>query len=245
MKRSPWEDREFVTDSLRSIDRQFLPGTKQEVAFLEKELELVPGAAIVDLGCGAGRHSIELAIQGYRMTGLDISDKMLQAAEERSIAENAKVEFAKCDLRQISSFFNGREAIFDGAICICESGYGVLGWSEDLKFLRDIYALLKNESKLILTTFNGIRKYRGNHIIAGSFDYIKGTTFWETPDDWPGKEKLEEEERVYIPSEVSMMFKLAGFVDIEILGCTSGAFGRQNLRPDDIEMMVIGSKHDG
>lgn len=53
----------------------FTKNTLYEVDFLLEELQLSPGARILDIGCGTGRHSIELAKRGYRMTGLDRSSR--------------------------------------------------------------------------------------------------------------------------------------------------------------------------
>ena len=52
---------------------EFTKNTVREVDFLLEELELPPGASILDVGCGTGRHSIELAKRGYTLTGVDLS----------------------------------------------------------------------------------------------------------------------------------------------------------------------------
>jgi len=47
---------------------------------------------------------------------------------------------------------------------------------------------------------------------------------------------------MYTPSEIVMMFDVAGFKKTEIYGCSPGDFARRTLAPDDIEMMVIAAK---
>jgi len=47
---------------------------------LIEEFALKPGAAILDVGCGTGRHSVELAKRGYKVTGIDLSAEMLKEA---------------------------------------------------------------------------------------------------------------------------------------------------------------------
>ncbi len=242
LSRNPWENEVFATESLESIDRQFLPGTKQEVEFIEKELDLSAGSSILDLGCGAGRHSIELAQHGFHVTGIDISEKMLEEAGKRAFDRETSVDFIRCDLLSLSNHFNDRDVLFEGAICICESGLGSPGWEKDLKLLRNIHGLLSNNAKMILTTYNGLRKYRGDRVNTKCFDFLTGTVHWKVPDDWHGNEKLCEDQRVYIPSEMKILFEIAGFTEIEILGCKPGDFKRNKLEPDDIEMMVIGTK---
>ncbi len=54
---------------------------------------------ILDLGCGTGRFAIELAKRGYRMTGLDITDEMLEVAQRNARKEDVKVRFIKGDIR--------------------------------------------------------------------------------------------------------------------------------------------------
>jgi len=240
LKQSPWENVIYATESLEAIDRKFLPGTKHEVEFIIKELNLAIGSSILDIGCGAGRHAIELAKFDYSVTGIDISKKMIAEAKVRSQEQNVSLRLIESNMLGISKFFIDQTGVFDGAICICESGLGVLGgWQKDLSVLKVIHSLLLNKSKLILTIFNGLRKYRGERIKAKSFDFKQGSVLWQMPDDWHGGEKLKEMERVYIPSEIAMLLEIAGFRNIEILGCKPGNFQRNALDPDDIEMMII------
>lgn len=242
MSSSPWKNEIFALRSLAEIDKRFLPGTENEVDFIENELGLSEGDSVVDLGCGAGRHSIELAKRCYRVTGLDISPIMLNTARERADAEHVNIKFAVCDLRGVDDFFLGGHSLFHGAICICESGFGILGDENDLKLLKIINNLLVPGSKLILTTYNGIKKYRSDPENNRKFDLCKGTIDWETPDSWEGGEKLTEKQRIYIPSELAMLFRLSGFRNTEFYGCSAGAFDRQALKSDDIELMAVAKK---
>ena len=56
---------------------------RRAVALLVREGAVKPGARILDLACGAGRHAVELAEQGARVTGLDLSAVLLKAARSR------------------------------------------------------------------------------------------------------------------------------------------------------------------
>ena len=105
-----------------------------------------------------------------------------------------------------------------------------------------IHASLIQGSKLILTTFNGLKKYRGDRFKAKSFDFLQGLVHWQLPDDWDGEEKLEEFERVYIPAELKMLCEMAGFINVEIFSCKPGEFNRMPLDPDDTEMMIVCKK---
>lgn len=58
----------------------FAKNTVKEVDFLLEELSLQQGGSILDVGCGTGSHSIELAKRGFFVTGLDLSSGMLARA---------------------------------------------------------------------------------------------------------------------------------------------------------------------
>jgi 2-polyprenyl-3-methyl-5-hydroxy-6-metoxy-1,4-benzoquinol methylase len=62
------------------MDNVFTKYTLREVDFLLEELALQPGSSILDVGCGTGRHSIELSKRGYAVTGLDLSAETLVQA---------------------------------------------------------------------------------------------------------------------------------------------------------------------
>jgi len=74
MKDSPWMNDEFARKNISHIDEQFHTGTVQEADFISTELALEKESRLIDLGCGTGRHCIELAKKGYNVVGVDISD---------------------------------------------------------------------------------------------------------------------------------------------------------------------------
>lgn len=242
---SPWEDKEFAELSLINMDNKFLAVTEKEVDFIIKELELIEGDSIIDLGCGAGRHSIELAKKGFEITGIDISDTMLTYANKRALEAGVSdsINFIKGNLAELDKVldFKYYENSFDAALCMCESGFSVLGGlDKDIEFLKNIHKLIKPNKKVVVTMFNGLRRYVRYKEGNTNFDYISGKLIWKGPER--DGIRLEEVQRLYIPSEVIMLFKLAGFRDIKIYGCEPGKFEKQKLNIDDIEMMVIATK---
>ncbi len=87
---------------------------------------------------------------------------------------------------------------------------------------------------MILTTFNGVKKYRGERIKAKSFDFLNGLVHWQLPDDWDSTgEKLEEFQRVCIPSEMIMLCEMAGFIDIEIFDASPA-----NSKGNHLNLMI-------
>ena len=68
----PWYE-ELFTDYARTYDKEsFTQGTIQEVDFIESEIDSDKNRNILDIGCGTGRHAIELAKRGYKVTGIDL-----------------------------------------------------------------------------------------------------------------------------------------------------------------------------
>ena len=78
-------------------DNIFTKNTIQEVDFLLEELSLQQGSSILDVGCGTGRHSIELAKRGYIVTGLDLSSEMLARAADAAKSAGVTVEWIHSD----------------------------------------------------------------------------------------------------------------------------------------------------
>ncbi len=70
--------------------------------FLTREIEkiktLAPGPKALDIACGEGRNSLFLALHGFSVTGLDISDKGLEKGASRAHAMGLNVEFRRVDL---------------------------------------------------------------------------------------------------------------------------------------------------
>lgn len=78
---------ELFENSAKSYDKEpFVKGTRGEVDFIEKELVSDKSATILDIGCGTGRHAIELAKRGYSVTAVDLSRRSDRC--DRSVCES-------------------------------------------------------------------------------------------------------------------------------------------------------------
>lgn len=228
------------------FDNVFTKATVEEADFIIEELGLEPGAWILDMGCGAGRHSVELARRGYRMTGVDLSQGMLDQAAALAKDAGVDIELIKCDATE---FTPSRE--YDAAICLCEGAFSLLGledgpFEHDMAILHNINKGLKPDAKLILTALNGmtmIRQYSKEDIEAGKFDPITMTEFgsmeWEEGGE---KKSVYIRERGYVPTELVLMLHHSGFDVENVWGGTAGNWGRRMVDPDEIEIMVIGRK---
>src|SRR5688572_8280434 len=93
---------EDVADHLGSayLRYSFTKGTEQEVEFLVECLSLEPGARILDVGCGPGRHAHALGRRGFEVVGVDISERFVALARA-GVPEGTPVMFERADARSL------------------------------------------------------------------------------------------------------------------------------------------------
>ncbi len=224
----------------------FTRNTLAEVDFLIEEMKLPAGSRILDIGCGTGRHSVELARRGYRMTGVDLSAGMLAEAAKAAQAAGVDVTWVHADATRFRSHH-----LFDAAICLCEGAFSLLGMADDpvahdMAILRNIHAAVKPGAPFILTALNGMRYIRQctqEDVDKGVFDPLTLTETitaeWETPE---GKKSAVVRERGYVPSELRLILRQVGFQVEHIWGGTAGDWGRRPIKLDEIEIMVVARK---
>ena len=155
------------------LNEGYTQGTAQEVDFLEELLQLPIGARILDVGCGAGRHSLELAQRGFRTVGIDISIGLVEYAQKVVAAEHLSAEFRLEDARKLEF-----EGDFDAAICLCEGAFGLAGDDDGHRqILTGVSRALKPGATFVLTTINAFSASR-NEDAAATFDPYTATSSW-------------------------------------------------------------------
>jgi len=120
--------------------------TKAEADFIAEILDLPDGARILDVPCGTGRHSIELAQRGCRMTGVDLSDEFIAEARQAAALGELSIDWIRTDMRNLDTL-----ADFDGAFCFGNS-FGYTEHEETLNFLKAVNRSLKVGARFILET---------------------------------------------------------------------------------------------
>lgn len=225
-------------------ENAFTRNTVAEVDFLLEELAVPEGGTILDVGCGTGRHSVELAKRGYDVTGVDLSAQMLARGAENARAAGVEVVWIQADAADFSV-----GSRFDAAIGLCEGAFGLLGAGDDAiaqpaAILRNVSRSVRPEAKVLFTVLNGaamIRKYEVADIERGRFDPL---TMVEVSDYAPreGLPTLRVRERAFVPTELVVLFALAGLRVQNIWGGTAGNWGRRSIDPDEIEIMVVARK---
>ncbi len=128
---------------------------EEEVARIVELLSLPAGAAVVDLGCGRGRHAVPLSRRGYRVTGVDISEKMLKLARQRACRESVSVEWVREDMREFL-----RPDAFDACLSVFTS-FGYFGDEENERVLSNVGRSLKAGGALLLDLRNAQKGLAG------------------------------------------------------------------------------------
>ncbi len=239
---NPWE-RFFNAHAGRYMDEPFTRGTTGEVDFLVQELVLAPGASIVDVGCGTGRHAVELARRGFRATGVDISEGMLAEAREAARAAGVSVELIHADA---TTWVAPR--LFDAAVCLCEGAFSLLGAERDpddhdRAVLRSIHGALRPGAPFVLTALNAFRLIRAmsdEDVASGRFDPLMFIESYEIETEGPdGPLRIPVRERSYLPRDLVRIVEESGFLVEQVWGGTAGDWGRRSLRLDEYEIMVV------
>jgi len=241
---NPWQ--EFFDSHAPYYDQNpFTQNTVAEVDFILSIFPLLPGMSILDMGCGTGRHAVELAKRGFRVTGVDISGGMLAEARKKAEAAGVAVDWVQADAAAPLDIGAGH---FDAAISLCEGGFGLIGQGEDpvahdLAILRNISKHLKPNAPFLLTALNGyqvIRQMKDEHVEAGRFDPATMVSNYEDQWDLPeGPRVVKIHERLFIPPEMVRMLAEAGLRCDRVFGGTAGNWGQRPLSLDEIEVMYV------
>lgn len=255
MDKKPWYESLFENYGEKYDNESFTKGTIGECDFVERELDFNKSLTILDVGCGTGRHTIELTKRGYNVIGIDLSESQLARAKKKAEIDNLKIDFQHQDARNLA--FNNK---FDVAIMLCEGGFPLMETDEmNYEILKSVTKSLKGKCKFIFTTLNGlfplyhsVEEFLDSETEEGNATYRSSTfdlmTFrdyniTEFEDDLGNKKKLECNERYYAPSEISWLLKSLGYQKIDMYGAKIGGFSRKDkLTTEDFEMLVIAEK---
>lgn len=99
-----WYDEWFNTaEYLEVYKHRNESDAEKHINFILSKIELKPNAKILDMACGAGRHSILLAKKGFDVAGVDLSENLLNEAIKNSASEGLNIKFIKSDIRDFKS----------------------------------------------------------------------------------------------------------------------------------------------
>jgi len=234
----------FDRHAEKYMQEPFVKATKEEADFLIEHLRLSTSHRILDMGCGTGRHALELARRGYHVTGVDLSSGMLEQGRQAAEAQSLKtVTFLQADAEHFTT-----DTPFDFAYCVCEGSLGLIGTGSDpqehdIAVLRGLYRALKPGGRLLITVLNAmrmIRLYQPSDIEAGIFDPAS-LTETNTLSTGEGEDRVEVvlREHAFVVPELRLILEMIGFEVIHIGGGTAGSWGIRPVELDEYELLAI------
>ena len=142
-----WHDQDLFWERFGPFifTNKVIEAAPQDVEHAIAMLKLGPGARICDLCCGVGRHSLELARRGFRVTSVDRTARYLDQAKAKADAERLDIEFVHEDARDFR-----RPEAYDAVINLFTSFGYFEKPRENIAVLENIYASLKSGGKLLL-----------------------------------------------------------------------------------------------
>ncbi len=220
-----WYEDYFTADYWSYADAEYTAErTEAEVSYLAEVIERhAPGRAVLDLGCGVGRHAIGLARLGFEVTGVDVSQYALDRAAHAAADAGVRLALQRADLLGAVDSAGWGVPSADAVICV-----QAFGWGQDadqLRLLRTVRRLLSPNGLLVLdhSSVLAITRMYSAHaraeIGASSFTFSRGydpvsgrsrgQVLVERPDGTQAV--LPDDIRLYTPVEVSAMLTRAGF----------------------------------
>lgn len=241
---SSWH-RYFASAAAGYDGQPFTAATDAEVAFVCDVLALEPGASVVDVGCGTGRHAVSLAARGLRVTGVDLSPAMLARARDRAEAAGVEVELLEADARALPSI-----GPFDAAICLCEGAFclvadGVEPLEHDRSVLASIHRVLRPSARLLLTGLNAARMlaaWRSGET-EGDVDLLTLTESTEHAVDGGATVRLRE--HYHLPDTLRLLAEAVGFAVEAVWAGGAGDWRREPPTVEDYELMLLGRRSIG
>ncbi|MBN1246086.1 MAG: class I SAM-dependent methyltransferase [Anaerolineae bacterium] len=201
-----------------------------EVEAILDLLRLPPSATILDLGCGVGRHALELARRGYQVTGVDRTAAYLAEAQDRAAKEGLPDSFVAADMREFV-----RPGAFDAVLSLYTSFSYFEDPEDNLRVLENVADSLKPGGQFLL-------QMNGKEVLARIFqerDWREqdGMYFLQersVSKDWSWMNNrwiLIAEGRahesqvghwIYSASELVEMLLDCGFADVDVYGDLDG-----------------------
>jgi len=205
--------------------------TPEQVDAIVERLGLEPGARVLDVACGHGRHALRLAQRGLRVTGIDASESSLAHARLAAADAGVEIEYVQGDMRELPWADE-----FDAAINL----YTAFGYfaeeSEDERALQAVARALRPDGSFLIDTFNptalvkgfrpqGWRDLADGRVLLESREYDvrtgRSNAVWTLVGD--DRRELRHSVRAYTYPELAAMLLRAGLEPVADWGGFDGA----------------------
>jgi SAM-dependent methyltransferase len=206
--------------------------TRTQVDFVVEWLGLGPDARVLDLACGHGRHAVELARRGLRVTGLDISEPSLAIARERAAAQSVELELVAGDMRELP----WRDE-FDAVLNMWTAFGYFADEADDARVLAAVRRALRPGGSLLLDTLNVFWLARGWQahgwqelddgrlmIEDRAYDHLAGrsTAAWTVVASDGSRTEHRHSLRAYTLPELRVLLEAAGLHVVDTWGGWDG-----------------------
>jgi SAM-dependent methyltransferase len=217
-----------------------------ETDFVLSQVDLSPGARVLDVGCGPGRHSIELAQRGFDVVGIDPSAAMINAAKARALEAGVAPTF-----RQVSGESFAAVDPFDLTICLFTTLGQISQQGENRGLVQRVYEALRPGGFFVVETRQRAPTVRhlqteerfgeGEHYtdVRRRYDATTETVteIFEVVSPSSTQRYLLRY-RLYSRIELADLLEAAGFTVVASYGDYEG----HPLDPDSAMMLLIGQK---
>jgi cyclopropane fatty-acyl-phospholipid synthase-like methyltransferase len=220
--------------------------TRVEADFIQAMLRVSPGGDILDVPCGNGRLSLELAARGLSLTGVDFAADFIMEARAAADERGLKVAFEKSDMRVL----HWAER-FDGAFCFGNS-FGYLTDEGNADFINAVARALKPGARFIIDTHNitetTIPKFKVREwfqigditlLIANRYDHVESRLHTDYTFMRDGQtEKRPSSQRLYTYQELCRLLEAAGFTEFE----GYGLLDQEPFKLDSDRLLMVTTK---
>lgn len=236
----PWHEDDSFWEMWGPImfSEQRVEDAQEEVEKIVSLLGIKPGTHILDLCCGIGRHSLELARRGFHVTGVDRTRQYLEQASEKAGKEGLKVDFVQDDMRTFC-----RPDAFDAVINMFTSFSYFEDPEEDKQVVVNVYRSLKSEGVFLLETMGKevlarIFREKDWHEQDGAFILYerKVSRNWGWMENrWiifkdDKRTEFKVTHRLYSATELSSLLTGCGFAHVDVYGDLTGSPYDQTAR---------------
>ncbi|GAA3464414.1 class I SAM-dependent methyltransferase [Saccharothrix longispora] len=225
---------DFFTELPNEFWRRAVPPevTVEEVDFVEERLGLAPRSRVLDVPCGSGRHSLELARRGHRVTGVDLSAEAIGHARRSSAGLD--VEFVHADMREVP-----QDDVFDAVVCLGNS-FGYLELDDLGEFAAALGRAVRPGGGLVVDLASAAEAvlpgYRAEPrtmrtgditvLATSEYDVVGSRMFSRYRFTRDGQElDVTAVHHVHTVAQVVDLLAATGFADAELFGGTGGEPG--------------------